>query len=153
MSNLPLYLVTFVAYGALAVYFWREQAAGREDTLCRGMVCHAVLLPLTLHGYLLYENLFIDGEMNFGLVYSVSLILWVTMLVYWVGRFFYPIASLQTLVLPLAVAVVTAHSRAEADPVYPAGGRGARERDRGGSAGRDHGREGKYDAFAPVHQA
>ncbi len=102
MSNLPLYVVTFLAYGALAVYFWREQAAGREDTLCRGAVCHAVLLPLILHGYLLYKNLFIGGEMNFGLIYSISLILWVTMLVYWVGRFFYPIASLQTLVLPLA---------------------------------------------------
>lgn len=102
MSNLPLYVVTFLAYAALAVYYWREQAAGREDTLCRGTVCHAVLLPILLHGYLLYKNLFIDGEMNFGLIYSISLILWVTMLVYWVGRFFYPIASLQTLVLPLA---------------------------------------------------
>ena len=102
MSNLPLYVVTFLAYAALAVYYWREQAAGREDTLCRGTACHAVLLPMILHGYLLYKNLIIDGEMNFGLIYSISLILWVTMLVYWVGRFFYPIASLQTLVLPLA---------------------------------------------------
>ncbi len=42
------------------------------------------------------------GEMNLGLVYVLSLILWLTMLVYWVARFFYPIASLQTLVLPLA---------------------------------------------------
>jgi ABC-type uncharacterized transport system permease subunit len=36
------------------------------------------------------------------LIYSVSLILWLTMVVYWVARFFYPIASLQALVLPLA---------------------------------------------------
>lgn len=102
MSNLSLYLVTFLAYGALAVYFWRVQAAGRGDELERGVISHAVLLPLALHGYLLYESLFIEEQMNFGLVYSLSLILWLTMLVYWVARFYYPIASLQTMVLPLA---------------------------------------------------
>ncbi len=102
MSNLSLYLATFLAYGALAVYFWRAQRAGKVDEVGRGMVGHAVLLPLALQGYLLYDSLFIGGQMNFGLVYSLSLILWLTMLVYWVARFFYPIASLQTLVLPLA---------------------------------------------------
>jgi len=102
MSGLYLYLVTFFAYATLAVYFWREQAAGRGEELGRGIICHAVLLPLALHGYLLYESLFVEGQLNFGLVYSISLILWLSMLVYWVARFFYPIASLQTLVLPLA---------------------------------------------------
>jgi ABC-type uncharacterized transport system permease subunit len=101
MSNLSLYLVTFLAYGALAVYFWHKQAAGRGEELGRGMIGNAVLLPLALHGYLLYQDLFVDDQLNFGLIYSVSLILWLTMLVYWVARFFYPIASLQTLVLPL----------------------------------------------------
>lgn len=104
MSNLSLYLVTFFAYGALAVYFWRAQAAGRVDDLGRGMVSQVVLLPLALQGYLLYQSLFVDGQLNLGLVSSLSIILWLTLLVYWVGRFFYPIASLQTLVLPLAAA-------------------------------------------------
>jgi len=102
MSNLSLYLVTFGAYAALAVYFWREQAAGRVAELERGTVSHAVVLPLALQAYLLYQSVFVQGQLNFGLVYSLSLILWLTMLVYWVARFFYPIASLQTLVLPLA---------------------------------------------------
>lgn len=102
MSNLSLYLVTFFAYAALAVHFWRLQAAGRGEELGRGLMGHAVVLPLALHGYLLYQNLFFDGEINLGLVSSVSLILWLTMLVYWVAQFFYPIASLQAMVLPLA---------------------------------------------------
>ncbi len=102
MSNLPLYLATFLGYGVLAVYFLRAQAAGNGDILSRGPVGHAVLLPLVLHGYLLHGTLFMAGEMNLSLVYVLSLILWLTMLVYWVARFFYPIASLQTLVLPLA---------------------------------------------------
>jgi ABC-type uncharacterized transport system permease subunit len=102
MSNLHLYWATFFSYGILAVYFLRAQASGTGDEFSRGAPGHAVLLPLVLHGYLLHGTLFLAGEMNLGLVYVLSLILWLTMLVYWVARFFYPIASLQTLVLPLA---------------------------------------------------
>lgn len=103
MSNLlPLYLITFLAYGIPAVYFLRAQASGNGDVLSRGAMGHAVLFPLMLHGYLLHQTLFMAGEMNLGLFYVLSLILWMTMLVYWIARFFYPIASLQTMVLPLA---------------------------------------------------
>jgi ABC-type uncharacterized transport system permease subunit len=45
--------------------------------------------------------MFIAGTLNLSLVYSISMILWLTMLVYWIARYFYPVASLQTLVLPL----------------------------------------------------
>jgi ABC-type uncharacterized transport system permease subunit len=102
MSNLSLYLAAALGYAALAVYFWREQAAGRGTELDRGAASFIVLIPMALHAYLLSNTLFIDGEMNLGLTNSVSLILWLTLLVYWVAHFFYPIASLQTLVLPLA---------------------------------------------------
>ncbi|MBI3903797.1 MAG: cytochrome c biogenesis protein CcsA [Nitrosomonadales bacterium] len=102
MSNLPLSLFTFLAYGVLAAYFWRAQTTGSAEALSRSAVGYAVLLPLTLQAYLLYMHLFTGGGMNMGFMYVVSLILWLTMLVYWVARFFYPIASLQTLVLPLA---------------------------------------------------
>jgi ABC-type uncharacterized transport system permease subunit len=102
MSNLPIYLAAFLFYGVLAFYFWRTQAVGRGAELGQGPIGHVVVVPLILHGYLLYQTLFMAGEMNLGLVYVLSLILWLTMLVYWVARFFYPISSLQTLVLPLA---------------------------------------------------
>jgi ABC-type uncharacterized transport system permease subunit len=101
-NNLPLYLLTFFAYGVLAVYFWRVQLAGNSEALNRSSVGYAVLLPLALHSYLLHVDLFNSGGLNLGLAMVVSLILWMTMLVYWVARFFYPIAGLQTLVLPLA---------------------------------------------------
>lgn len=102
MSNPLLYLSTFLAYGALAVYFWRTQVTGNGDALNRSAVNYVVLLPLALHAYLLYGSLFSGGQLNLGLVLALSLMLWLTMMVYWVARFFYPIASLQTLVLPLA---------------------------------------------------
>ncbi len=67
----------------------------------------AILIPLALHGYLLYENLLVGGELNLGVISALSLILWLTMLVYWVASFFYPLVGLQTLVLPLvAIAAV-----------------------------------------------
>jgi ABC-type uncharacterized transport system permease subunit len=102
MSNLSLYLAAVLGYAALAVYFWRAQAAGRGAELERGAARFVVLAPMLLQGYLLSNTLFIDGEMNLGLTNSISLILWLTLLVYWVAHFYYPIASLQTLVLPLA---------------------------------------------------
>ena len=71
------------------------------------MLGQAILIPLALHGYLLYENLLVGGELNLGVISALSLILWLTMLVYWVASFFYPLVGLQTLVLPLvAIAAV-----------------------------------------------
>ena len=108
MSNLPvnlmtlLYLMTFVAYAALAVYFLRAQLAGNAEKLNWGLLGNVVLLPLMLHGFLLYDRLWFAGTLNLGLAHVISLILWLTILVYWLGHFFFPLASLKTLVLPLA---------------------------------------------------
>jgi ABC-type uncharacterized transport system permease subunit len=102
MSNLSLYLAASLGYAALAVYFWRAQAAGQGGSLDRGVARYLVLIPLLLQGYLLSIGLFVGGQMNLGLTHAVSLILWLTLLVYWVAQFFYPIAILQALVLPLA---------------------------------------------------
>ncbi len=109
MSNLPansvitlLYLLTFFAYAALSVFCIRAQLAGKPESLNRSFLGMAVLLPLVLHGYLLFGTLWVSGAINFGLVHALSLILWMTMLVYWLGNFFYPLGSLKALVLPLA---------------------------------------------------
>jgi ABC-type uncharacterized transport system permease subunit len=107
MSNQALYLLTFVLYAVLAFLFWRAQAAGNAEQKNRGALGFAVIVPLLMHGWLLYETLFIWGALNLGLVYAISLILWLTVLVYWLARSFYPLSSLQTLVLPLAAVGVT----------------------------------------------
>lgn len=107
MSNQALHLLTFVLYAVLAILFWRAQKTGNAEQQNRGALGFAVIVPLALHGWLLYDTLFIWGALNLGLVYALSLILWLTVLVYWLARYFYPLSSLQTLVLPLA-AVSTA---------------------------------------------
>lgn len=106
MSNsslsLVLYLAVVATYALLTGYFWRAQAAGRVEELDRGLTRFLVLIPLLSHGYLLFSGLVVAGQLNLGLAYAISMILWLTLLVYWVAHFFYPLASLQALVLPLA---------------------------------------------------
>ena len=106
MSDLFFSLLTFVAYGVLAVYFWRAHLRGEGDALSRGAAGHLVLIPLAMHGYLLMHDIFSGGGFDLGVLNALSLIVWLTLLVYWVARFLYPIGSLQTLVLPLAAVVV-----------------------------------------------
>jgi ABC-type uncharacterized transport system permease subunit len=106
MSDLLFSLLTFVAYGVLAVYFWRAQIRGGGDLLSRGAIGHLVLIPLAMHGYLLVHDVFSEGGFDLGVLNALSLIIWLTLLVYWMARFFYPIGGLQTLVLPLAAVVV-----------------------------------------------
>ena len=101
MSNLPVYLITFLAYSVLSVFFLRGQLSDSVEPKDRRLLENAVPLPLLLHGYLLYNTLWIAGALNLGLVNALSLILWLTILVYWLAHFFYPIASLKALVLPL----------------------------------------------------
>lgn len=104
--TIALALIAFVTYGVLAGYFWRAQARGAGETLSRGVFGHLVLIPLTLHGYLLFQDIFSQGGFDLGILHAISLIIWLTLLVYWVARFFYPIGGLQALVLPLAAVAV-----------------------------------------------
>ncbi|HUW25722.1 MAG TPA: cytochrome c biogenesis protein CcsA [Gallionella sp.] len=106
MSNVLLALIAFAAYGVLAAYFWRAQARDEGDALSRGTIGHLVLIPLVLHGYLLIQDMFAGGGFNLSTANALSLIIWLTLLIYWLARFFYPIGGLQALVLPLASVAV-----------------------------------------------
>lgn len=106
MPNVLLSLFALIAYGALAIYFWREHARGAGDALNRGAAGHLVLLPLALHAYLLAQDMFANGGFNLSIANALSLIVWLTLVVYWIARFFYPIGGFQTLILPVAAVVV-----------------------------------------------
>lgn len=106
MHSLLIPAITFVAYSVLAAYFWRAQARGEGDVLSYGAVGHSVLVPLAMHGYLLGQSIFPGGNFDLGVLNALSLIVWLTLLVYWVARFFYPIGGFQALVLPLAAVIM-----------------------------------------------
>jgi ABC-type uncharacterized transport system permease subunit len=55
---------------------------------------------------LLGRSLFAPDGLHLGLANALSAILWLTVLIYWVGNFFHRLDGLQALVLPLAAAAV-----------------------------------------------
>ena len=90
MHSLLIPIVTFVLYSLLAAYFWRAQSRGEGDVMSYGGAGHLVLVPLALHGYLLGQDIFSRGDFDLGILNALSLIVWLTLLVYWVARFFLP---------------------------------------------------------------
>ena len=108
VESLP-YLANALLYGALAFYFWRTRwtpaaasnaAAPGDDA--RWTEHYLVLAPLALHAALLARAAFAPDGLHLGVGNAVSAILWLTVLIYWLGNFFYRLDGLQTLVLPVA---------------------------------------------------
>lgn len=101
-----LHFVAFLLYSALGLFFWRSvwRPAGSETTQNAAEASMAgrlaILVPLALHGALLFPSLFPGAGLNLGIGNSVSAISWLTVLVYWIASFHYNMEGLQTLVLP-----------------------------------------------------
>lgn len=102
MPSLLIAIFTFASYAALTAVFWRGKDKGNIDLLSRGTAGHLILIPILLHGFLLGSDMFANGGIDFGLLNALSLIVWLTLMVYWIARFFYPIGEFLILVLPLA---------------------------------------------------
>ena len=62
----------------------------------------ALLVPLTLHGWLLYDGIFASAELRFGFAQALSVMTWLGVALYWVESLFYSLAGMEPLVLPLA---------------------------------------------------
>jgi ABC-type uncharacterized transport system permease subunit len=102
------YLATALVYAALAAYFWRTRwvlAATADKPPAHGSWEQlAVLAPLALHAALLYSSTLAGPEVRLGLGNAASLIVWLSVLIYWLGSFVYRVEGLQALVMPIAAA-------------------------------------------------
>lgn len=111
MREILPYVANALLYAALAFYFWRtrwphapEAPAARRIP---GAVEHyAVLAPLALHTVLLARSVFAPDGLHLGIGNAVSAILWLTVLIYWLGNYYYRLDGLQALVLPVAAGAV-----------------------------------------------
>lgn len=101
------YLVVALIYAAVALFFWRRAYGPAGAAAATSSLNHAsnwfILLGVVLHGYALQSSIFRDSGMNLGLGNAISLIIWLMVLIYWLGSWFYPLVSLQMFVLPIAV--------------------------------------------------
>jgi len=102
------YLVTALLYAALAVHFWRTrwaQANIPPPDRSGGVLAWergAVLGLLLLHGALLYVTTLGGSSMTLGVGNAASLIVWLSVMIYWLGSFVHRLEGLQALVMPVA---------------------------------------------------
>jgi len=96
---IPFLVVAFI-YLAVAVDFWREAKSVHAE---QSLKLHSmmIILGLMLHGWLLYQGIFANG-FNLGFYYALSVILWLTVLIYWFADITHKLTSLQAFVLPPA---------------------------------------------------
>jgi ABC-type uncharacterized transport system permease subunit len=105
------YLVNALLYGALAFYSWRTRSRPAVNVPAPAASVnviehYGVLAPLGLHAVLIARSMFAPDGLHLGVGNAVSAILWLTVLVYWVGNIFYRLDGLQSLVLPVAALAV-----------------------------------------------
>jgi len=92
---------------ALAWHFWNTRwrsAPGPEQQRggLRGWERAAILAPLALHGWLLYDGIFAAPVLRFSFAQALSVMMCLAVAVYWIESLFYPLDGMEPLVLPLA---------------------------------------------------
>jgi ABC-type uncharacterized transport system permease subunit len=94
MQDILPYLICASAYAAIAGSSRDLSTAVRRESALpderRLKVLHlATLVPLLMHTWLLYRAVFGADGMYLGVGTSVSVIVWLTVLIYWLGGFFH----------------------------------------------------------------
>jgi len=100
-------------YFALAWHFWntrwrvaRAHAADGAAVRLQGWERALILLPLFLHGWLLYRGFFSSAELRFGFAQALSAIFWLGVALYWVESLFTPLDGMEPLIMPVAAVAV-----------------------------------------------
>lgn len=115
MPDFLIYLITILLYTSVAINQWRQK---RED---RYLLAERVALAagLVFHGWLLVTDLFNSGGVNFGLSNALSVILWLTVLIYWIASLRHDLHALQAFVLPPAALAVLLQKLVPSEHVLP----------------------------------
>lgn len=103
-QNSILYLVVALLYLGVAVAFWRGAKSNSAiSKKLQSLKLHSALiaLGLAIHAWLLYAGIFANG-FNLGFFNALSLIFWLTVLIYWLADLNHTLHSLQAFVLPPA---------------------------------------------------
>jgi ABC-type uncharacterized transport system permease subunit len=88
-------------YVGLAWHFWHSRWRRQPTAGLKGWERAAILLPLALHGWLLYDGIF-SRELRFGFAQALSVMMFLGVAVYWIESLLYSLEGMLPLVLPLA---------------------------------------------------
>ncbi|MDP2397193.1 MAG: cytochrome c biogenesis protein CcsA [Burkholderiales bacterium] len=111
MQGILPYLFCAILYAAMGLYFWRRHwsaAATLPDTVpANGTAERLCMLALLgIHAALLFGAMFSGGALRIGVGDAISAILWLAVLIYWLGGLFYRLEGLQALIMPAAAIAV-----------------------------------------------
>src|SRR5512145_3353418 len=89
-------------YVGLAWHFWntRWRRAGGPRNM-QAWERAALLVPLVLHGWLLYDGIF-SRELRFGFAQALSVMMFLGIALYWIESLYYSLEGMQPLLVPLA---------------------------------------------------
>jgi ABC-type uncharacterized transport system permease subunit len=102
VPDIVIHGIASAVYVALAWHFWNTR--WRRTDPKRGLQSWeraAILAPLALHGWLLYDGIF-SHELRFGFAQALSVMMFLGVALYWIESLFYDLEGMQPLVLPLA---------------------------------------------------
>jgi len=111
MPDTLFYLITSAMYAMLAVYYWRTRwvTVPQSEPVTPGAarVEHLlVLIPLVGHGMLLYGSILAGDGVRLGVGNTISVVVWLTVLIHWCGAWFYNLQGLQSMAMPAAAVAV-----------------------------------------------
>ena len=111
MPDSLLYFSTAVSWLALSGLAWRAARPAIAGGSAHGtqVRIESVLFPvaLVLHAMLIYRGVVVAEGLNLGLANAVSLMVWLTALIYWLAGLAYPnLSGMQGLMAPIALAAV-----------------------------------------------
>jgi ABC-type uncharacterized transport system permease subunit len=109
MPGILPHLLCAAGYACIAGAFLRFLTTAAHDSRSPGTLRLLHLLtaaPLALHAWLLHASVFADDGIYLGVGVSVSVIIWLAALIYWIGGFFYRLEGLQVFVLGCAAVLV-----------------------------------------------
>ena len=117
MPDIVIHVVASALYAGLALHFWqtrwrvqperwRVHAAASSgpppETELLPWERAAILVPLALHGLLLYIILVAPDTPRFGFAFALSATLWIVVFIYWWESFYVNLEGVQPLALGLA---------------------------------------------------
>ncbi|PWT76307.1 MAG: cytochrome C biogenesis protein [Proteobacteria bacterium] len=109
MSQILPYLLCSALYAGVAALLMRiVSVTGNAIPLAPRALHFAGLAPLVLHTVLLAGAIFAGDRMYLGVGSSVSLIIWLTVLIYWTGGIFYRLEGLEAIIFGAAAVLVWA---------------------------------------------
>ncbi len=108
MTAILLHLLCAALYYGLGFLTYKTLAREAASAPARKRLLLLTLVPLALHSWLLYDSVFRDGAMYLGVGASLSVIIWLSVLIYWSAGFFYRVEGMQLLVLAAAAPLVLA---------------------------------------------